>query len=316
MSQVDVIVPVYNTAAAYVREALASALAQTFRDLRVIVVNDGSNAQCTADLETVIAELADPRVTYVKSPNRGPSGARNLGIAAGDAPLVALLDADDVWYPHKLERQLAHLARRPDADLVWALTDTVMGSDMGTFRKAPDADDRVNDFGPDEACIAMLRRNYVAITTVVFKRASGARVGFFDEEARTIEDKDFWFRMLVDGQKLVFLPESLGIYRVHAASASRNPDRMRDGRLRLIGKVDALRGKGIAWVEREWPALRREMLAHTYHEVAETYLESGRYLRALQHSMPWYSGLSAYSAKLGLKSVLGALGVRRTRIPA
>lgn len=316
MPLVDVIVPVYNTAARYVRPALASALAQTAGDLRVIVVNDGSTPECSAQLEALIDELGDARLLYVDSPNRGPSGARNLGISRGDSPFVALLDSDDLWYPDKTERQLGHFRAHPEADLVWGCADLVYGDDMSSLERVPLVDRGVNDLPADRACVAMLRRNYIDIATVMFRRESVARVGGFDEAARTIEDKDLWFRMLVDGQRLIHFPEALAIYRVHAASASRDPDRMRDGRLRLIGKVDALRGKGIAWVEREWPALRREMLRHAYHEVAETYLESGRHLRALQHAMPWYSGLSMRSARLALKSIAGALGVRRSLVPA
>src|SRR5436190_1570422 len=102
MPQVSVIVPAFN-AGRTISAALASVFAQTYRDFEVIVVDDGS----TDDTAARIAEWGD-RVLYVRQPNGGPARARNTGIGRSRGRLVAFLDADDVWLPEKLERQVAY----------------------------------------------------------------------------------------------------------------------------------------------------------------------------------------------------------------
>src|SRR5689334_21141299 len=101
---VTVVVPVYNTLP-YVADALESALAQTHRELDVVVVDDGS----TDGSSGVVVELAarEPRIRVVRQPNAGLAAARNAGLAAAAGEYVAFLDSDDLWLPEKLERQLA-----------------------------------------------------------------------------------------------------------------------------------------------------------------------------------------------------------------
>lgn len=100
---VSVVVPAYN-AAAYLRETLASALAQTYRPLEVIVVDDGST-DCTAAIVEQVARDND-RVRLIRTENGGVAAARNTGIKAARGAFVALLDADDLWHPEKIAKQM------------------------------------------------------------------------------------------------------------------------------------------------------------------------------------------------------------------
>ena len=109
--RVSVVVATYNYAR-FLGGALQSALGQTFRDLEAIVVDDGS----TDDTAAVVRPfLADGRVRYVRTDHRGQPQAKNTGVRLARAPLVAFLDADDLWLPAKLERQLRdhHGKKRP-----------------------------------------------------------------------------------------------------------------------------------------------------------------------------------------------------------
>jgi len=101
MPEVSVVIPAYN-AGRTISAALASVFAQTYRDFEVIVVNDGS----TDDTAQRLEEWSGRLVTICQR-NGGPGRARNEGIARARGRLIAFLDADDIWLPRKLERQVA-----------------------------------------------------------------------------------------------------------------------------------------------------------------------------------------------------------------
>lgn len=112
---VSVIVPAYNRGAKAAR-AVRSALAQTYKCIEVIVVDDGS----TDDTLDQIMGLGDERVHYVWQENAGLPAARNRGMAEARGDYLAFLDSDDTWLPWKIEGQLAALAAFPGAGMVWA----------------------------------------------------------------------------------------------------------------------------------------------------------------------------------------------------
>ena len=112
MPHVTVIIPAYN-AGRTISIAIESVFAQTFRDHEVVVVDDGS----TDDTGERVAEYGSA-VRYVRQPNGGPGSARNEALRHARGRLVAFLDADDVWLPRKLERQVAYFAQYPDTGLL------------------------------------------------------------------------------------------------------------------------------------------------------------------------------------------------------
>src|ERR1700739_309533 len=117
--RVSVIIPAYN-ASRYIPEALDSVFAQSFQDLEVIVVNDGSPD--TPQLQEALRRYAD-RLVCIEQPNRGVSAARNLAIQNARGDLLAFLDADDVWLPQYLEVQVNFLNEHPGA--VAAISDVL-----------------------------------------------------------------------------------------------------------------------------------------------------------------------------------------------
>jgi glycosyltransferase involved in cell wall biosynthesis len=303
MPKFDVVIPFYNVRIEYTRAAILSVIEQTFTDWRAIVVNDGSCASSTAELEAVIAEINDPRITYIYQNNRGLSGARNAGIRASDSPYVAMLDADDAWLPHKLEHQAAVLKSRPDVALVHGGMDLVYPDHTISFRRgvAP----CLGEHSGEQFFLRMLKGNIVSgSTTAAIRRSVAERAGLFDESFRSIEDKEFWLRLIIDGCNFLFLDETLAIYRQHATNMSKNTDMMWRGRMQLIQKLDTLvPALPKDWTNVKWPELRREMLHHAYREAAETCLDSGELGRAWKFSMPWYSGVSTQAALLTVRSV-------------
>ena len=109
---VSVVIPTYNYGR-YICETIDSALAQTYKPLEVIVVDDGS----TDDTRERLAAYSD-RIRYILQKNSGPAAARNTGIVAAQGEFVALLDSDDLWLPEKVERQVALYLREQDAGIV------------------------------------------------------------------------------------------------------------------------------------------------------------------------------------------------------
>jgi glycosyltransferase involved in cell wall biosynthesis len=129
MATISVLIPTYNCGR-FINEAVASVQAQTRAASEIIVVDDGS----TDDTAQRIAELADPRIRYVRQPNAGVAAARNTGLALASGEYLAFLDADDRWRPTMLERQARLLDHDPA--IVFAFTNFVRFED-GTGRVLP-----------------------------------------------------------------------------------------------------------------------------------------------------------------------------------
>ena len=109
---VSIIIPVYN-AQKYLEETLQSVLAQTFQDFEIILIDDGS----TDGTPEIIEKYSD-RTICLKNDHRGPASSRNLGLEAARGSLIAFLDADDLWLPTKLEKQVAIMLAQPQFGLI------------------------------------------------------------------------------------------------------------------------------------------------------------------------------------------------------
>lgn len=210
LPNVDVIIPAYN-AAGTLPAAIRSVLAQSAPRLRVIVVDDGS----TDDTAQVAGALAaqDARVTLIRQDNRGISAAMNAGLAAGEAPFVARLDADDLSAPDRHERQLRFLLDHPD---VIALS--------GAHREVgPDGVPTGYVFRPPSypACDPdHLPAREPELTQPFFMARRGAleQLGGY-RPYPVSEDTDLYWRLAEIG-RLACLPDVMGDYRMHPNSIS------------------------------------------------------------------------------------------------
>jgi hypothetical protein len=197
----SVVVPAYN-AARTVEATVRSVLAQTERDLELVVVDDGSSDE-TADLVEAIARV-DARVEVVRQANQGPAAARNTGIARARAPFVALLDNDDLWLPRYLEEMGAALAAAPDAAFAycdaWVFVDGRLRvkrrTELGR-RPAP-----TPGASWEEVVTTLARRNFV-MSSVTARADALAESGGFDASVRGTDDYELWFRLLLGGRTAV-----------------------------------------------------------------------------------------------------------------
>lgn len=181
---VSVVIIAYNCAE-YVSHAIQSVLEQTWSQLEVIVVDDGST-DTTGD---VAQRTSDPRLRYVRQANKGPNAARNEGIRHARGQLIAFLDCDDWWLPEKLEKQVAKVSDDPEIGLVYSLAIRVDASGREGDRFDAIVEGRVLDRLLLGNCIAGS-----ASSAMVTRRAIDA-VGTFDESLHYAEDWEYWIRI-------------------------------------------------------------------------------------------------------------------------
>ena len=208
MPRVSIIVPVFNRAQT-VGRAVASVMAQTFGDWELIIVDDGSDDDLAA-----LAAFPDARLRVLRHErNRGAAAARNTGIGAARAPLVAFLDSDDEWLPAKLARQVDAMERAGPR----------LGALCTGFRLRRTRTGHSEDRYPRAARgwpAQLLDGCFVSPgTTLLARRECFDRVGLLDESLARFEDWD-WLLRLVERYEFDCLAEILAV--VHAGTPPRS----------------------------------------------------------------------------------------------
>jgi GT2 family glycosyltransferase len=302
---VSVVIPTYNRAD-LLCVTLRSVLAQTYRKLEILVIDDGSQ-----DHTREVVQRFGPPVHYHYQPNAGVCAARNHGLARARGEFVALLDSDDLWLPWKIEAQVRVLERFPAMGMVW--TDMRAVDEEGRLlherylRRFYGAYDRVHiervlqhvsglgeawECAPPELRHApvyqgnlfssMLMGNLVHTSTVLLRRSRLRLVGGFDESLRT-SGEDYEFHLRTCAQGLVGLLDTPSMeYRVGAAdqlSAPKNHIHMARNNLTTV----------LRWVERGGPRISlppeelTRRLAHAHGWVGEEELQAGNHGAAREH---------------------------------
>lgn len=207
---VSVIIPCYNTAR-FLGEAIESGLAQTWSDIEIVVVNDGS----TDDTSAVARRYGD-RVRLVEQANGGLAAARNSGIKAATGEYVGFLDADDRWNPDKVSKQIAALDASPDA--VLCHTGRVLFSADGPEWRETLESGRL---ASGRCWRALCERDRVIVSSVLCRRDVVVEAGGFRSRFPGCEDYDLWLR-LAYRHAFCFVPEYLVWYRESTGQMSRN----------------------------------------------------------------------------------------------
>ena len=241
---VTIIVPSYNTAG-FIAEALDSVLAQTFENYECVVVNDGSPD--TEELERVLVPYRE-RIVYVRQENRGLSGARNTALRVSRAPLVALLDSDDLWEPSYLSVQVAALEGDPTLDVIYS-NGVIFGDGPGSGREL------MEEFpSPGEVTFeSVVTGECTVLICAVIRREAVTRAGLFDESLRAAEDFDLWLRILKQGGRIGYHRRPLARYRRVRGSLSSSTTRMCRHALAVFDKA----ARTMTLTRREREALER-----------------------------------------------------------
>ena len=209
MPRISVIVPTFNRSH-LVSQAIASVLSQTFEDIQLVVVDDGSSD----NTEAVLRLIADTRLHYLRQMNLGVSAARNVGIQIADGDLIAFLDSDDVCMPDRFLHEIAVLQDEPDTGLVygWYLVD---GGDENPRRliKSRSQTVQLSD---------LLLGPVFHWSTTLIRRSWLEMAGGFDERLRVGGDWDLSIRLHLAGCSMMCAPKPLSIIRHQRASLTRD----------------------------------------------------------------------------------------------
>jgi len=229
---VSVIIPTFNRASVIGR-AVENALHQTYRNVEVIVVDDGS----TDDTEAQLQAFGD-RVTFIRQENRGPSAARNRGIRQAKGEIVAFLDSDDLWLPNKLERQVA-LMERVGERVPCCLCNATLRHEGGEERSfSVSLLHSTYEEGVWLNPAEVLASRFVFFNqAVAVRRWALTKAGGFDESLRHLEDWDLALRLAVLGP-WAFIQEPLAIWNPNGSGSlviegRKNPMMLKQSALRL-----------------------------------------------------------------------------------
>ncbi len=226
MPLVSVIMPVYNVEA-YVADAVRSVLAQTLKDFELIIVDDSGQDRSMAICEA----FWDERIRIARQQNRGLAGARNTGIRYARGKYLAFLDADDLWHPEKLARQVAHLESRPGVGVSYcpSLFIDDGGKALGYLQNPKLCNISSSDVflrNPiGNGSVPVIRREVFKQIQFVDLQAGRSWTQYFDERLRQSEDIECWTRIaLKTGWEFEGISEPLTSYRVNNAGLSANID--------------------------------------------------------------------------------------------
>jgi len=313
---VSVVIPAYNCGK-YLHEAIDTVLAQTYKPVEVIVVDDGS----TDNTPQILAQYEN-RIRCVRQLNQGVSVARNTGISMATGDIIALLDADDIWEKTALKDLVAVLQQAPDIGLVCGVANLVdaEGSPLGRYHpeKIPHALTKVP--------IALLKSSYrlegpVLTTmlklgvfaaigcTVVIRKHWFDRVGGFTPGLHRGEDRDMWYRLAAAGCPMAFVEKVVAHYRKHRPSRQENLLQYRTMRFRIAPFTNLLDNPDLQ--DESARKIAKSRIAGLYKSEGDFHLMAGRYAaarkaygNALQvfprhvHRLGWLASFMGFAGKI------------------
>ena len=253
---VSVVMPAYNQAA-YIHEAIASVLSQTYSNLELIIIDNYS----TDTTKEIVDSFCDGRIQYYKFRNHGViASSRNYGVTKACGMYIAFIDSDDVWEPLKLENQIPHMQG------VFCVSSSFKS--IGDTKESGHYLDSIlegeyKDFGYDEVVL----ENPVITSSVLMRRDVFLRAEGFDEDKafRFIEDWELWLRLAYHGSIRV-LNKPLVQYRIYY-----KPNRdLRDVRKRVLRVFDKHHRLGLLSVQ-----LERKARGNCYISIGRAFLNVG-----------------------------------------
>lgn len=201
MIKVTVIMATYNTPMAYLKASVQSILDQTLKDFEFIIVDDYSSY----DVKEVVSKLNDDRIKVVRNKtNKGSGYSRNVGIDIAQGDYIAIMDADDIALPNRLERQVAFMNTHPEYDVVSTKTKEFSG------------DKQLGEVGvAGELSKKMIIRGKVLFQPAAMAKKQVLKSVKYDDYYRRAQDYVLWCELALRGYRMYTMDEILCLYRVN-----------------------------------------------------------------------------------------------------
>lgn len=304
MDKLSVLIPTYNRAT-LLPEAVHSVLSQTYRELEVVVIDDGS----TDDTAAALARINDRRLRYLPQPHRGVGATLNAGWQAVTSEYIARLDSDDVWLPELVGALLPRLEENANVMLAYGRAQ-MMRADGTLLPQLLGAPPKFSQ----DALASLLYGDCVTPMAVIMRRDALAQVGGYDERLIGNEDWDLWLRLAERGS-IVYVERVLAHYRLHAqnlthARAEQNQRLIQD-RLAVLDRYYARQDAPPRALEMKKIAYR-----NLYQDVALRHLSAHRRALAVRFfARSVVVAPNPVTAFLrGIRSGLYQLGLGKTRL--
>ena len=228
---VSAIITTHKRSPDTVLRAIQSVLSQTYSNLELIIIDDSPECfELREEVKKSILAINDARIKYIQHlTNKGASAARNNGIKNATGKYIAFLDDDDVWDPHKLEKQLNRI-NEMKCGLVYCRSITI--NEINNTKK-----ERADRFFRGDVFDELLRTNFIGSTSFpLIKTECFTKCGYFDESLASSQDLDMWLR-IARAYQVDYVDEPLVNYYIHEGEAiSRNPYKKIEGKLAINEK--------------------------------------------------------------------------------
>jgi glycosyltransferase involved in cell wall biosynthesis len=247
---ISVIIPAYNQGH-YIAAAIQSVLDQSYENLELLVVDDGS----TDDTRGIVAEFSDRRLRYIYQENQGLSAARNCGIRYSTGDFLSFLDSDDLFLPDKLQLLVDLMQTDPEIGL--AAGQAIPFDELGEHPEKLYATPLPLDSAQ------LLLSNPLHVGSILLRRTWQQEVGLFDESLRSYEDWDMWLRLVRAGCPTGWIAQPVSYYRFHHAQMTSNSAQMSHAAFAVLDKVFASRS-----IPKHWKAMHNQAYASAYLRTA------------------------------------------------
>ncbi len=269
LPKVSVIIRVFDRRE-YIAEAIESVLAQTYPNIEIIVVDNGSPAPVKDVLEPYW-----PKIRYVYKARGSVGSAANVGVANATGEFVAFLDDDDLWEPRMIEEAVKRLSADDRPDVVWVGWRLFYGRDRNT-RSKPGEEQFLRQIEAGANLLEMLCvRNVIPMCSAVARRTAILDRRGFDESLSYGEDWDIWLRIIQDGGRIVYLSAPYHyLHRRHSHNVTERVIPLCRGDIALLRKT-------LSSAERPYKDLVRRSIAERYRRLGELLWQGGHRVRGI-----------------------------------
>jgi glycosyltransferase involved in cell wall biosynthesis len=228
---VSIIIPAFN-AELFISEAIESVLKQNYKNIEIIIVNDGSTDHTRTIIERYAAN--DARIKLFSQNNSGQGAARNAGIINSKGDYVAFLDADDVWLVTKIEKQINYFRKHEDVGMVH--TYRKIAGEKGIIDYQNWQKSKIKNLNGN-IYKKILAGNWICASSVMIKKEVLQKLGYFDESRKISgnEDWDMWIRTAKE-YNVGYIDEPLTMYRDHRNGVSKNIENHMNSAYEVVSK--------------------------------------------------------------------------------